>query len=205
MHAPLAQPALATLGCEPQALPHSPQCDGFDRRSTSQPFEATPSQFKKYDCEQPEIAQLWFPALPLQTSNALGKSQAIPQPLHCCAVPRRVSQFLLLLSQSAQSGAHRLTSHVPLWQVALAFAIEQPAPHVPQFASSVSGVSQPSLKSPLQSPHSASQLGRQRPLSQLSPAACGVGVSSSQRALHARALGGRHTHTQSSRTFVVKQ
>ena len=64
--------------------------------------------------------------------------------MQLAVVPSWVSQLVLSLLQSAQSLAQVITWQVRFAHVGVALAIAQPVPHVPQFDSVLSGVSQPS-------------------------------------------------------------
>ena len=130
------------------ACPHVPQFFGSLDVSTSQPFEATPSQFANgavhVGIEQAEATQLSLPPLWLHL---------LPQaPQLAAFVERLTSQpSAALMSQSALGGLH-VSTHALLVQVSVPPVAVQVFLHVPQlFMSLVKLTSHPLEASPSQS------------------------------------------------------
>lgn len=159
LHAVLAQLPVAhdtlALG-RLHAVPHAPQL-AVVRNDVSQPFCAAPSQLAKFALHVP-TAQLAV----LQLAVALGSWPFVsPQrALHapqCASALKLCSQVVPSPSQSALPLGQGANEQTPPEQVRLSLAPQTEA-HAPQLASVLSAVSQPSIKSVLQSPKPGSQL-----------------------------------------------
>ena len=112
------------------------------------------SQQKRFRPPQPVI-----PAQPQKPPrHCCGNVQLVPQPPQLPLAKSEVSHPLAgLTSQSAKLATHDAIWHEPAPQVTLAFARAQVAPHEPQLASELSGVSQPLAALPSQLPNPALQ------------------------------------------------
>lgn len=145
LHVLLLQSPTAVPGNASQSLVHAPQLWSSLRRSDSQPSLATPLQSLKYVCEQLAMLQMRAAGVPPQPGVAFGRLHTVLQLPQCRGELSAVSQLFLSLSQSAKSCLQPATSQVRLSQVALALAMAQPWPQVPQLLSVSSRVSQPFL------------------------------------------------------------
>jgi hypothetical protein len=97
---------------------------------------------------------------PAQLAAAFGKLHGMPQPPQSVVVVVGVSHPLVNIAvQCAKPALQFAIAHVPVAQVSMEFAYDPHAtPQTPQLVSVVSGVSQPLLVMPSQSPYPALQV-----------------------------------------------
>lgn len=116
-------------------------------------------------------------------SLACGKSQATPHPPQFVSVFSADSQPFFLVASSSQlpnPASHITIWQLPVLQLALPWALLHEAPQAPQLAKLLSGVSQPLLGFPSQSPQPMAQVGAQ-PLAPHAACPCGLAQASPQR------------------------
>jgi hypothetical protein len=130
-----------------QPVPHAPQFDSVVS-GVSHPFGAEPSQLPHPEVHAPRVQ------VPVeQLSAAFGRSHEVPQDPQFVSVESDASQpFASLPSQLPWVELHEATAHIPVAQVAVAFAREHNTPHEPQSASVRSDVSHPFASIESQSP-----------------------------------------------------
>lgn len=140
-------PQVAVAFAREQAVPQLPQLVS-EVSATSQPFGSRASQLPKPGV-QTEMAHEPVP----HVAVAFAREQAVPQLVQLVSEVSAVSQPLgPLPSQFPKPALHDAMAQLPLPQVAVAFAREHAVPQVLQFASVVSGVSQPVESMKSQSP-----------------------------------------------------
>lgn len=148
MHPPDTQTAFA-----PQLFPHVPQCATVTPRSVSHPFVALPSQLPQPGSHAPSVQT---PVV--HDSAAWSRAHGTPQPPQLVRERTLVSQPSSARPlQSAQPVLHDSIWHVPVGQVATAFASVHTLPHEPQLLAVRSDVSHPSPSIMLQFCHSPTQ------------------------------------------------
>jgi hypothetical protein len=125
---------VAELVRDGHGLPQLPQFATLTLRSTSQPFDATPSQLPRPVLQVPSTH-----APPVHDAPANGKLQAFPQlPQFATDEESAVSQpFVASPSQLPKPALHEPTTHAPPLHEPAAFGYEHPLPHAPQFVASV--------------------------------------------------------------------
>jgi len=139
---------------EPQANPQEPQFAASVPVFTSHPSAADPLQFV-----QPP-SQLPITHAPLEHAGvACATLHANAHEPQCRGSLCRAAShpFEALPSQSPYPASQELNAHVPVAQDSLAWGRLQSVPHAPQLVSVFRPVSQPSVATPLQLPHPASQ------------------------------------------------
>jgi len=149
-----------------QRVEQLPQCVASEPRSTSHPFEASPSQSAKPALQVNAHA----PAAQDTAAWALG-AHAIPQPPQCSTVARvSTSQPLAAMpSQSPRPGSQLPIPHAPAAQAPVALAGAQAVPQAPQWAA----LTRVSTHPPLQQVSPEAQCASVRqPVTQVLPMQC---------------------------------